>query len=84
LRTEGFLLGETVGVAAEVAPRMWPAHLAVVEIEMAVAVPAVGGHDPRERAEERREPLAIAMLGHLNAPSGQGGQRGARMTVCLK
>ena len=46
---EGLLLGEPFGVAAEVALQVRPAHLALVGVEMAVAVPAVGDHDPRIR-----------------------------------
>ena len=44
---EGLLLAEAVGVATEVTLEMRPAHLALVGVEMAVAVPAVRDDDPR-------------------------------------
>ena len=78
---EGLLLGEPVGVAAEVALEVRPAHLAPVGVEMAVAVPAVGDHDPRVRgADQRVELLAVAVLGDLQerrARGGRGPQRAA-------
>jgi len=69
---EGLLLGHPVGVAAEVALQVRPAHLALVGVEMAVAVPTVRNDDPGIRgADERVEPLAVAVLGDLQ-------ERGAR------
>src|SRR3954451_19745450 len=78
LFAEGLLLGQPVGVAAEVALQMRPAHLALVWIEMAVAVPAVRDHDPGISADERVELLAVAVLGDLQehrVGGGRGPQR---------
>ncbi len=62
---EGLLLAEPVGVAAEVALEMRPAHLALVGVKVLEAVPAVGDHDPGIGADERVELLAVAVLGDL-------------------
>ena len=43
---EGLLLGQPIGVATEVALQMRPAHLTLVGIEMAIAVPAIRDQDP--------------------------------------
>jgi hypothetical protein len=48
--------------------------LAVVGIEMAVAVPAVRDHDPTIRADERVELLAVAVLGDLQERGARGGR----------
>ena len=79
LLAEGLLLAQTVGVAAEVALEVRPAHLALVGVEMAVAVPAVGDHDPWVAgADQRVELLAVAMRGDLEERRlgrGRGPQR---------
>ena len=73
---EGLLLAQAVGVAAEVALQMRPAHLPLVGVEMAVAVPAVRDHDPGVAgADEGVELLAVAVLGDLQE-RGLGGARG--------
>ena len=78
---EGLLLAQAVGVAAEVALQVRPAHLALVGVEMAVAVPAVGDHDPGiAGADQRVELLAVAVLGDLQERrlrGGRGPQRAA-------
>ena len=76
---EGLLLREPVGVTAEITLEVRPAHLALVGVEMAVAVPAVGDHDPRVAgADQRVELLAVAVLGDLQEHrlgGGRGPQR---------
>ena len=72
---EGLLLGESVGVAAEVALQVRPAHLPLVGVEMAVAVPAVRDHDPGVvGADQRVELLAVAVLGDLQERRLRGGR----------
>ena len=71
---EGLLLGESVGVAAEVALQVRPAHLPLMGVEMAEAVPAVRDHDPRIRTDERVELLAVAVLGDLQERRLRGGR----------
>ena len=75
LFAEGLLLGETVGVAAKVPLEVRPAHLALVGVEMAVAVPAVRDHDPGVAgADQRVELLAVAVLGDLQERGLRGGR----------
>src|SRR5271165_6786251 len=62
---EGLLLGESLGVAAEVALEMRPADLSAVGVEVLVARPAVRDHDPGERADQLVELIAVAALGDL-------------------
>ncbi len=65
-------------MAAEVALEVRPAHLALVGVEMAVAVPAIGDHDPWVGADQRVELLVVAVLGDLHkhpAGGGRGPQR---------
>ena len=61
-------------MAAEIALEVRPAHLALVGVEMAVAVPAVGDHDPWVGADQRVELLAVAVLGDLEERRVQGGR----------
>jgi hypothetical protein len=81
LLAEGLLLAQAVGVAAEVALQVRPAHLPLVGVEMAVAVPAVRDHDPWiGGADQRVELLAVAVLGDLQERrlrGGRGPQRAA-------
>ena len=81
LLAEGLLLAQPVGVAAEVALEMRPAHLAAGRVEMAVAVPAIRDHDPGVAgADQRVELLAVAVLGDLQerrVGGGRGPQRAA-------
>ena len=75
---EGLLLGESFAVATKVALQMRPADLPPVRIEMLVAGPAVGDDDPRERADQLVELLAVAVLGDLKQRrvcGGRGPQR---------
>ena len=78
LLAEGLLLGQAIGVAAEVALDVRPASLASGGVQMAVAVPAIGDHDPGVAgADQRVELLAVAVLGDLQEHglwSGRGPQ----------
>jgi hypothetical protein len=75
LLAEGLLLGEPFCVAAEVALDVRPAHLALVGVQVLKAVPAVRDHDPRIRADQRVELLAVAVFGDLQERR-LGGARG--------
>jgi hypothetical protein len=79
LFAEGLLLAQAVCVTAEIALPMRPAHLPSCGVEMAVAVPALRDHDPRIRADQRVELLAVAVLGDLQERRLRGG-RGPRHT----
>jgi hypothetical protein len=65
LLAERRLLGQPVGVAAKGTLQVRPAHLPLVRVQVRKPVPTIRDHDPRERAEQRRELLAVAVLGDL-------------------
>jgi hypothetical protein len=81
LLAEGLLLGEPFCVAAKVALDVRPAHLPLVGVQVLKPVPAIRDHDPRERADERLELLAIAALGDLQERRLSGGRGPQRASV---
>ena len=61
-------------MAAKVALDVRPAHLPVVRVKVLKATPAVRDDDPRVRADQRLELLAIAVLGDLEERRARAGQ----------
>ena len=68
-------------MATKVALQVRPAHLALLGVKVLIAVPAVRDDDPRIRADQLAELLAVAVLGDLEDRGAGAGQRPQRATV---
>ena len=61
------LLGEPLGVELEVPSHMRPARPAAFGVQVVIGPPAIRADNPGVFADQGREPLAVAVLCHLEA-----------------